>query len=60
MTTTTRSFRFRPGYLFLVIAAVLVRLAFGQQQVAIEKTGFENLPDQFFYFKDSEVCGAQR
>ena len=48
----------RRTMLGVFIAALAASLLFGQasaQQVAIERTGFDNIPDKFFYFKDSDV-----
>ena len=46
------------SWLGVFIAALAVTLLFVGQASAqqVEKTGFNTLPDKFFYFKDSQVC----
>lgn len=43
------------GIFLTALAVLLYADPVSAQQVAIEKTGFNNLPDKSFYFKDSNV-----
>lgn len=47
-------------WLGVFIAALAVTLLFVGQASAqqVEKTGFNTVPDKFFYFKDSKVWGG--
>ncbi|KAI9488126.1 hypothetical protein BDB00DRAFT_849759 [Zychaea mexicana] len=53
--TTRRRKRSMLGIFIAVLAASLFLGQASAQQVAIEKSGFNNIPDKFFYFKDSDV-----
>ncbi|KAG0173404.1 vacuolar protein sorting/targeting protein PEP1 [Apophysomyces sp. BC1034] len=52
--THTLSPRVWLGFLIAALAATWITQV-SAQQVGIEKTGFQNVPDKFFYFKDSSV-----